>query len=510
MKLSRSCLGFASLSLIALAGCPVTSDALCDKGTCESAIDATTPEGGDSGADGPVVAPRDPCVDKPTAPECVTNDSALFVSKSAAPNGDGTLAKPFATVSAALAKVTAEKKRVYVCEGTYEEQVAIGGVPATLIGGLACDFRTTGAKPTIKPTSGVALGIAKVGGASVIDMKVEATSDANASGSSAIGVFVTESTDILLRGVEIVAGAGQPGADGADASPTANHPDLQAPVGVTGGNTGAAGMANTCTACVDGTKSIAGNGGGYSPKTDPTNGDAMPKVQNQIANGGSSGPTCGPGTAGLPGNAGAKAAGGTVPATLAAKSWNDRTKTAVDGKNGGPGQGGGGGGVLTSGSGGGGSGACGGCGGKGGGAGGDGGSSIGVLVYQSTKIVVEKSTITTAAGGKGGNGGKGQKGQEAPGDGALGGGGGACKGGAGGHGAGGGGGGGGVGGYSAAIAYLGEAPSAPETTLMPGAAGEAGTGGTGGAPGGAGGSKGEDGANGAASKAGATLNLASN
>lgn len=508
MKLSRTSLGFASLSLLALAGCPVTSDALCDKGTCETALDATTPEGGDAATDGPVVAPRDPCVDTPMAPECVTNDSALFVSKNAAPGGDGTIAKPFATISAALGKVTAEKKRVYVCEGTYDEQVSIGGVPATLIGGLACDFRTPAGKPRIKPVNGVVLGIAKVGGASVIDVIVEASSDANAPGSSAVGIFITESTDILVRGVDIVAGAGQPGVDGADASPTANHPNVQAPVGVTGGNGGAAGIANTCTACVDGTKSIAGNGGGYSPSANPTNGDAMPKVLNQVANGGSSGPTCGVGTPGLPGNAGAKASGGTVPGTLAAKSWNDRSKTAVDGKNGGPGQGGGGGGVLTSGSGGGGSGACGGCGGKGGGAGTDGGSSIGVLVYQSTKVVVEKSTITTATGGKGGNGGDGQKGQEAPADGALGGGGGACKGGAGGHGAGGGGGGGGVGGYSVPVAYLGAAPETPQTTLTPGSAGDPGTGGTGGPPGGVGGAKGEDGADGAASKAETTLNLA--
>ena len=509
MKLSRTSLGFASLTILALAGCPVTSDALCDKGTCEAVLDATIPDG-DAGADGPVVAPRDPCVDKPTSSECVTNDSAIFVSKSAAPNGaDGTIAKPFPSIVTALGKVTGEKKRIYVCEGTYEEQVAIGTVPSTLIGGLACDFRTAGAKPRIKPTSGVALGIAKVGGASVIDIIVEAASDPNASGSSAVGVFITESTDILLRGVEIIAGAGQPGVDGTDASLTANHPNVQAPFGVAGGSGGAAGIANACTACVDGTKSIAGNGAGYSPQSFAASGDSTPKVKSPKVNGGTSGVSCTAGTEGSHGDAGDKATGGTVPGTLAAKSWNDRAKTAVDGKNGGPGQGGGGGGALSTGSGGGGSGACGGCGGKGGGAGTDGGSSIGVLVFQSTKVVFEKSTITTAAGGKGGNGGDGQKGQEAPADGALGGGSGACKGGAGGHGAGGGGGGGGVGGYSVPIAYLGEAPTTQETTLTPGTAGDPGTGGLGGPPGGTGGNTGANGADGAASKAAATLNLAS-
>lgn len=509
MKLSRTSIGLASLSLLALAGCPVTGGALCDNGTCEAAVDATATQPADAGPDGIVVAPRDECVDKPTAPECVTNDKAFFVSKAADPAvADGTIEKPYASITTALSKVTGEKKRVYVCEGTYEEQVTIETIPATLIGGIACDFRTPGAKAKIAPKSGIAFGIAAVGGASVIDVVIEAVSDPNAPGSSAVGMFITSSTEILLRGVEITAGAGQPGTDGSKGTDAPNHPGQLAPTGMTGSGAGAATIANSCTVCADGTFSKAGNGAGRTPAQNATSGDASPKALGQVLNGGGSGDTCGDGKPGAHGTAGVKAAGGTVPGTLAAKSWTDRTTSAAGGKSGGPGQGGGGGGALSMSGGGGGTGACGGCGGTGGGAGSDGGSSIGILAYQSTKVVLEKSTITTAAGGKGGNGGDGQKGEEAAAGGGFGGGGGACNGGAGGQGAGGGGGGGGVGGYSAAIAYLGEAPQTTQSILTSGAAGPSGTGGKGGAAGTAAGNKGEDGADGAPSKAEAMLNLA--
>lgn len=501
MKISGSAIGFIALNILVLAGCPVTGDDLCAGGTCE-AIDATSPDAADAGPDGLVVEPRDPCVDKPTAAECITDESAIFVSKNGDPaTGDGTLAKPYASVATALRKVTAQKKRVYVCEGTYEEQISIETVASTLIGGLACDFRTPGAKALIKPQSGIALGVAKVGGASVIDIAFEARSDAPP-GSSAVAVFVTEAEDILFRGVEITTGVGQPGSDGKNGSETPNHPQpaAQAPQGVGGNSNGTVAAANTCTACVDGTFSKGGSGGGHSPMLIlATGGDTSPPVPGRLDNGGGSAGVCGAGLPGQPGEPAAKAAGGKVPGKLEAKSWTDRSTTAENGRNGPPGQGGGGGGVATAGTGGGGSGACGGCGGTGGKAGTDGGSSIGVLVYKSKKIVFERSKIVTAAGGKGGKGGDGHIGQEAATIGGAGGGGGACNGGGGGAGAGGGGGGGGIGGYSVAIAYIGEAPTAPQSELKPGPAGEPGTGGKGGVAV-TGGKKGEDGANGDVSK----------
>lgn len=507
--MKRSTLGFTAISLLVIAGCPVTADDLCAKGTCERIVDATSPSPEDGGApdDGIVVEPRDPCIDKPSAPECVTNDSALFVSKSADPNGaDGTIAHPYPSIATALAKVTNEKKRVYVCDGTYEEQISIEGIASTLIGGLACDFRGAGPKPKLTPKSGTALSVAGVGGASVIDITIEASSDANTPGSSAIGVFITSAADILLRGVDITAGAGQGGTDGGDASSTANHSGGTAPFAQNGSGTGAPTTAPTCTACVDGSKSIAGNGGGTNPNIVlATPGDASPTKVGTGNAGGTNIMACGPGLPGTHGPPAPQAIGGTVPGTLGAKGWNDRTTTAQAGKSGLPGQGGGGGGTVQTGSGG--TGACGGCGGGGGAAGSDGGSSIGVLVHQSTKIVIEKSNVTAGTGGKGGNGGKGQKGQGAPSGGGSGVGGG-CSGGAGGHGAGGGGGGGGVGGYSVGIAYIGPAPETPQSVVTKGAAGIPGTGGKGGDPGGIGGNKGNDGAGGSASRAEAVLNLA--
>ena len=205
--MKRLSLGFTLLALVAIAGCPATADDLCAKGTCEPAS-GTSAAPADAGPDGIVVAPRDPCVETPLATECLDDKSALFVSKTADPNGaDGSIAHPYPSIRTALEKTTDAKKRVYVCEGTYEEQVSIERIPATLIGGVACDFKGPGGKPRIAPPSGIALAIAAVGGASVRDVAVQASSEPNKKGSSAIAMFVTGAQDSKLAVAALKAGA---------------------------------------------------------------------------------------------------------------------------------------------------------------------------------------------------------------------------------------------------------------------------------------------------------------
>jgi hypothetical protein len=501
MKLSRTSLtslGFASLSLLALAGCPVTADALCDQGTCDALPpDATTPDVGapDAGEDAIVVLPRDPCVDKPLAPECVTNDGALFVSSAANPAvADGTIEHPYPTIGAAVSNVTGEKRRIYVCEGTYGEQVSLESAPMTLIGGVGCDFRTKGAKAKIVPPSGTGLAVASVGGTSVIDIAVEAASIPNAKGSSAIAMFVTRSKNILLRGVEAKAGDAQPGADGADAIATPNWEGAQPFANNTATGAGAAPPA--CVKCKDGTSSSFAGGGGSTTGGFPEAGTATPPVGS--TNGGGNGTPCSPGTDGANGDAPPAAAGAARPGALLTNGF-DSVLTAEQGPVGNPGQGGGGGGANTST--GGGSGGCGGCGGGGGGAGGNGGSSIALLVFES-EVIIEDSTLTAGVGGKGGRGGKGQEGQLR-----AGGGSGACVGGQGGFGAGGGGGGGGAGGYSLAIGHVGSPPKIERSSLVKSTGGPVGAGGDPGTAANPAGKTGNPGGNGAAGEAAETLDI---
>lgn len=484
--MKRASFGLFAAGLLGVAGCPATSDDLCARGTCEPTADQTLP--GDAGGDGIVVAPRDPCVDDPKAPSCVDEKAALFVSRSADPAvADGSIARPFASIRTALEKVTSDKKRVYVCEGTYEEQVSIEKVPVTLIGGLACDFRTDAPKPKIAPAAGIALSIAAVGGASVVDVAVAGASSPNERGSSAIAIFVTGAKDILLRRVEATAGDAQPGAPGDGAAPNWSGA-AQTANGGTGAN---GGEAPACGKCADGVTFSAGGRGGTASGAIPTSGSASPAVG--AANAGANAATCVPGTGGANGLAPEPAEGSARPGVLMATSWNTET-SAKPGSVGNPGQGGGGGGANATA--GGGSGGCGGCGGGGGAPGGNGGSSIALLVHRS-EITVEDSKLAAGAGGAGGPGGDGADGQ-AP----SGGGGGICSGGPGGYGSGGGGGGGGAGGHSAAVAHVGAAPVIDPTTQLakasPGPPGQGGEPGAPADPSGNEGSKGKPGGEGAA------------
>ena len=415
--------------------------------------------------DGGFDAPLDPCVNTPSDPKCLDETTALFVStKADAASADGSRAHPYKTITAGLKAVSATRKRIYVCEGDYLENVSVQ-TSVSILGGLTCDWMGKGANPRVAPAKGVALAIVKSTGVVITDVNVEGSADPQADGDSAIAVFVSSSNGVLFRRVTVKAGAGTKGAVGADGNTSPNYSATNAVAGATTStSTGAA--APMCGVCTDGTFSSGGKGaasGGF-----PTQGTAMPAVGSDNSGGTVMG-NCVPGTAGAAGAAAAAAAmASTAPGALSATGWQSGV-TAQKGTNGNPAQGGGGGGSNAST--GGGSGGCGGCGGSAGAAGGNGGSSFAVVTFESD-VTIEDSALTAAGGGSGGKGGKGQDGQFR---GPLGGG--ACNGGDGGHGAGGGGGGGGAGGHSVAIAHSGKAPVTAGVVLkhvMGGAAGDGG------------------------------------
>jgi hypothetical protein len=489
MMTKTSKTAFVSVALLCgfgflVTACPASLDDRCAEGAC---VAATSPnEGGadvlvDGGADAPI--PIDPCVNTPNDPKCLNEATALFVStKADATGADGSRLHPFKTIAAGLAAVNAARKRIYVCEGDYLENVSVK-TTVSILGGLTCDWMAKGANPRVAPAKGVAFSILKSNGVVVADMNVEGNADALVDGDSAIGVFVSESQGVLLRRVTVKAGAGSKGAVGANGDASPNHPGGIAPAG---NNTAsmAAADAPTCTACVDGNVSTAGKGAASAGT--PTAGSALPAVGSDNS-GGTVGGVCADGKLGASGLAAAAAAAAQAPGSLKAAGWQS-SLTAKKGTNGNPGQGGGGGGSIAAL--GGGSGGCGGCGGTGGGPGGNGGSSFALLSFDSD-VAVEDSSLTAAVGGIGGNGGNGQDGQfRGPA------GGGACAGGVGGHGAGGGGGGGGAGGHSAAIAHTGKAPSTKNTTFKRGLGGDVGPGGLKGASTGNAGAVGNNGAKG--------------
>jgi hypothetical protein len=459
----------------------LSSDPDClDYGTCE------VPSGADGG-DGSVVVPAD--CDLAVSPKdsaaCVDDGVGVFVSPEGADGAAGTKAAPLRSIAEAVARAaTSGKPRVYVCEGSYDQNVTVESAVG-IFGGFECTaWEHSGAKPKLAPPKGVSLTIKGVTAEVVVeDLEVVGSADAAVPGDSAIAVFVSESK-VELRTVALKAGGGTAGVKAASRS---NYSGSAATSGgTTSGATAGAGPA--CT-CVDGTSSKGGNGA-TGAGVGVEDGSSNPAVGATNA-GSSSTVTCGDGTVGANGAASGAGAAATAPGLLSASGWGAAT-TPGNAPNGSPAQGGGGGGAKTSPNIGGGGGGCGGCGGAGGEPGTHGGSSFPLLSFNST-VIVEGGALVSAAAGSGGDGGDGQAGQAG---GALGAG--ACNGGPGGHGAGGSGGGGGAGGHSAPIAFVGTEPRVSGATLTPGAKGAGGDGGQSGAGPGNAGVVGESGPDGTA------------
>jgi hypothetical protein len=462
----------------------VGADAGIDQGigeasTAEALTDAAAKE--TSVCDGTKPPHDDPCV--------IDEQFGVFVSPVGADGNPGTRARPLYTLGQAMDAARASgKERVYACAGTFAEQLVVGAARdgVAVYGGLDCTSWSYGLQNqvTVAPTqSGYALDLeGLVQGATFEDLAfvAQSASGVNA-GESSIAVFVNASLNVAFHRILMSAGNAADGARGASGGPT-----LDGGAATTGTNwlgsppyaelngndaVGAVGAAQKTCSCPDGTVSVGGSGGGSSDAGAQVPGVGLPAYDSDAGADlvGVNSTSCGGG--GTPLQKGLDA-----PSTMngaPSKSWGSVVATgwtaaaAVSGVNGTPGQGGGGGGNGLGSVGGGGGGACGGCGGAGGGPGSAGGSSIALLSYQSTVVLVGCSLVarTAGAGGRGGDGEPGQPGSLFAGNGEHSG----CQGAAGGSGAGGNGGQGGAGGLSLGIGYTGTPPSFDGTPAAPAA-----------------------------------------
>lgn len=449
MTLSKTAL--ASLGLLCGLGllvtaCPAVLDDECAEGACGPRTNAG--EGGSDVVDGGADAPLDPCIDMPTAAQCLDETKAIFVSS---PNGDdqsatGMRVKPFKTIGAALKSITADKRRIYVCEGTYPEDLALNATHAgvSLFGGIDCTWK---AAPAIKPVIGASANPVKIDGTTglaIADLAVEAK---DATTGSSIAVFANGSA-LTLNRVRITGGMGAKGDTG-----TRTDYVFPSPLSGTDGNAGGTEKLVMCPAG-DTTKGGKGGASGVDGES------GLPGADNKGTVLLCSMSNTGGGNGFLPGTSPAGAMGALTVGELNATGW--KPEAGSDGANGGAGQGGGGGAGLGAGTGGG--GGAGGCGGKGGGGGSGGGASVAIASYQTTIRLINAVLVAKDAGA-GGAGGTGQAGQS-PG-GAHGSGTSAttaCQGGNGAAGGAGAAGGGGAGGISVGILFKGSAPIADDGT----------------------------------------------
>ncbi|XYH99214.1 hypothetical protein ACMHYB_05450 [Sorangium sp. So ce1128] len=496
----------AICAVLAAVGCDALSIGL--TGDCDYMLTCAHHDWfqGEGGSTPNPACKADPTKDAST----VSDECAVFASASAESGGDGTKAKPYASLGEAV--VNAKGKRVLACASEpFAESVTIEA-GLEVIGGFDCDADWTWSEQARSAIEAPANQIALTLGEGASGTKVRGFSARAASatepGGSSIGVAVAD-IEAELAQVDVTAGDGMDGAKG-EMPTEAPHVGASAPAmsaseacvrdeSVYGGDPGV-------TMCEDGeTRGGAGGLGGITG-TDDGNGqngtDGAPPPAPNLEEFGLGGRgqtdaagTCRDGAPGAPGAAGGVgAAGSDTQLTLDGIAGGDGGNGTI-GKRG---QGGGGGGGAKAGlfckagpntvegpgaSGGG--GGAGGCGGKGGGGGKAGGSSIGI-VSLGTKLVLREVTVEVGKAGKGGDG-AGGRGGAAGGSGGTGGAasslGGSigCDGGRGGQGGMGGPGGGGRGGHAVGVAYA-AAPSAAVALkeFTEGAAGDGGQVGLGG------------------------------
>jgi hypothetical protein len=502
-------LAVTALSCVAVFGCSSGPPSDCASNAMCPAVDATAESGdgqgsGDGGRPTEAGPPRPDATDatgfgcdrskSPHDDGCVIADAyGVFVSRSGRDTAMGTMTDPLRTVTQGITKAVQNgKSRVYVCNGTYAEQVTLSS-PVNLYGALACDAGWTYVDAGAAQVSGMPNQIVLVinGVSAPIAIEDLSVTAANASaqddagnGQSSIAALVNAST-VTFRRCAFSAGNGADGAKGATGS---NYSAATAPSGQPNDDAGTGGAGGSVT-CADGTSSTGGTGGNATTMgfADGGNGTAdpmpiaYPMIRLDGLGGGGGMNGCGQGaddgTSGAVVDAGA---GATTYGVLTAGGWVP--SAGASGKAGSPGQGGGGGGgrqSMTNPLGGTGGGA-GGCGGAGGTGGTGGGASIG-LACLASNVTLDTCSIITTSAGRGGQGGTGQAGQAGGNPGTLnsvk-----ACAGGTGGNGAGGGGGAGGTGGLSVCVVYKGSAPGgSPDcVTGEAGAPGIGGGGGTGG------------------------------
>ncbi len=342
----------------------------------EASTDATL--NADADAEAGTVVPCDPAAD-PAVESCLVNETyGVFVDSVNGNDGAaGTRAQPLKTIGAGIAKAASAMalsslvSRVYICDGTYTEQVQLGASTdgISLYGSFDCVSswlyaRSAGVPPLVTVEGPTALYALRVNGITksvviediafdVPDAAESGVSDGGAAedgasdggagdssaaagtGGSSIAVFVSNTSGLLLRRCTASAGSGQPGQDESTPLPFVDAgPNGQA------GTAGAGGPATPNPICPT---SVGGAGG--APAASGTNGaDGLPGPSN-----GDTVQACGNGTGGLPGingDGGTSGAGAATWATFTAGGWTPAA--GAPGGAGDVGQGGGGGASVDS------------------------------------------------------------------------------------------------------------------------------------------------------------------
>jgi hypothetical protein len=358
--------------------------------------------------------------------------TAIFVAPTGSDSAPGTMSKPVLTIGKGVLLAQGAHKDLYVCDGTYTENVIIDTKPVNVHGGYDCTkgWARVDDKPTIAPQAGVPLIVRGVPTTMTVERLQLQAADASTEGASSIAAIASSSSDVAFSKVVFQAGAGASGAQGTFPQPNTTGARSGVPGSSVGGQLCPQGdKSGTCGQIAfggfvfgvpAGCNTVGGSGGnganleiGYVG-TKPSSGS-----------GGAGQDPDGNGLDGLNGGNGKNGATATSALGTFTATGYVASNAGTSGEDGQPGASGGGG--VAGGSdyaniqgfygcpyiyigAGGGEGGWGGCGGSAGGGGGGGGASVGLLAFQST-VSVAGCQVNTSAGGDGGSPGKGAFGQ---------------------------------------------------------------------------------------------------
>lgn len=174
-------------------------------------------DAGDASAPDVAVPPGCDASKLPTDDLCVVNDAeGIFVSASlGATSGDGTQAKPFASLAAGIAAAKTAGKRVYACAETYAEPITLAeGVD--VFGYFSCNsgWTTSAAHAKVQsPTSPAATATSIVKATRIEAVDIIAP-DFTTGSQSSIALIASGSPGLKIMNATIHAGTGGKGADG--------------------------------------------------------------------------------------------------------------------------------------------------------------------------------------------------------------------------------------------------------------------------------------------------------
>ncbi|HQY61305.1 MAG: hypothetical protein IPQ09_19225 [Myxococcales bacterium] len=202
----------AALSVAGCSSAPEGPEAL---GVPASSESAPVPDGGAQGRTGEPPPP-------PPAAKAdeLTEAFGIFVTENGAADAAGTRAAPLASIGAALLKAKAEKKSVFVCEGSYPEALMLeSGV--SIRGGLDCsgpEWKLTTRQSTLAAPASPAVRASGVALPTRVDNLAIVAPNATSPDAdrSSIGVLAVDSAALTFTNGLIRAGAARAGVDGVD------------------------------------------------------------------------------------------------------------------------------------------------------------------------------------------------------------------------------------------------------------------------------------------------------